>query len=78
MCAAILVVFFTSYFVIVQPAYTPNGNEINGAYTIEDENSFIIFDGESYHMYVDNVYFEDIDEAELDNAPYNRLPIYGG
>lgn len=77
--AAALALFCLSYFVVIQPAYAPPLNEEEGLrIKNEDETwkQFIIFDGEKYALFVDNVFSKNLSVTDLAQEPYNTLPIY--
>lgn len=78
-CAAALVIFFLSYFVVIQPAYRPSFDEAAGMSTNYENviiDQFILFDGEKYALFVDNVFSKNLSVTDLAQEPYNTLPIY--
>lgn len=75
----LVLVFIASYFVIVQPAYSPPEEDIFGASHMEDnEVAFIIFNGEEYSLYVENEKVMEITSEQLTEYPYNTFPVYNG
>jgi len=75
----LILTLICSYFVIVQPIYYPPEEELIGAdMTVENETSFIIFDGSKYWLFADNESILEIDQKELNDFPYNTLTIYDG
>lgn len=78
LCVVILVVFFASYFVVVQPIYFPPDDEMTGVHEITETSAFILYDGEDYRLYIDNEFFRELDIEELDDAPHDTIPIING
>lgn len=78
--AVALVIFCSSYFVVIQPTYRPPLDESAGM-SINDEEAavdqFILFDGEKYCLYVDKALYKYLSIIDLAKEPYNTLPIYG-
>lgn len=75
--AFICAVFIASYFVIVQPAYTPPEEDLVGSeMVIENNVSFIVFNGVKYTLFVDSKKVMEIDAEQLKDEPYCNFQIY--
>lgn len=77
--AVAFVVFCLSYFVVIQPDYPPPLNKEEGLIIKNEDETrkqFILFDGEKYALFVDNVFSKNLSVTDLAQEPYNTLPIY--
>lgn len=74
-CFLALTLYMGSYFIIIQPYYEPNNNEIHKEN--EKDNSFIIkkLNG-SYDIYIENVFKYSINKLEDLNEDLSDIPIY--
>lgn len=74
-CFLALTLYMGSYFIIIQPYYEPNNNEIHKEN--EKDNSFIIkkLNG-SYDIYIENVFKYSLNKLEDLNEDLSDIPIY--
>lgn len=80
-CAVALALFALSYFVVIQPAYRPPMDEVEGmSFDAEDDavGQFILFEDGKYYLYVDNQLYKNLSITDVSEEPYNALPIFGG
>ena len=84
-----VVVFLSSYLVIVQPAGFPSEEDIfvyregHTAYDISPEikdggDKFILYEDGEYRLYIDGEYVTRLNEELLEDPQFNTIPIYGG
>lgn len=69
-----LLLFISSYLIIIQPDYEPTSNEI---YEKTDEsNSFILENPDgSYDIYIDNIFKYNVEDLNELNKDFRNLPI---
>lgn len=77
LCCIIVIAFFMSYLVIIQPYYGAPKSEIDGYVSITPDNAYVIYDNGEYYLYIRDMPVEIITEGELNDAPYNQLKIKG-
>ena len=70
-----LLLFVGSYFVILQPAYSPPTEDMDGELDITSENAYIIYADESFQLYVNNQYLCEIPKENIKDMPYSYLKI---
>ena len=72
-----LVLFISSYFIIIQPHYEPTDSEIYINTDSDADNSFILErPSGSYDVYLDNVFKYNIQSLEDLDGKLGELPIY--
>jgi len=76
----IIIIFLSSYFFIIQPAYMPLGNEYiwNEETKEEDESFLIMYEDEYIELYVDNTFVRNVSKEELKVPPLSEYKIYKG
>lgn len=68
--------FLCSYFVIVQPVYSPPPEDIMGCEVITADNAYIVIDKDNkMKLYIEGSFYEFIEYDELRSDPYNDLRI---
>ena len=75
LCAGIVLVFVLSFFVVIQPAYFPPAEDLVNVVDVTEDNSFILYDGEQYIIYINGDNCGVVPESELPSGPYNELEI---
>ena len=75
LCAGIVLVFALSFFVVIQPAYFPQAEDLVNVVEVSPEGSFILYDGVRYVLYIDGDNWGAVPEDELSNEPYKELEI---
>lgn len=75
LCTMILLSFFASYKVVIQPMYYPTTEAgYEETFSITPENSYLTFNEKgTYSLYADGKYRFDIDK--IDEEPFSSLPI---
>lgn len=73
--AVMLALFLTSYLVILQPKSEPPPLDEGTAFIINAENSYLVQDGEVYHLIRNGRDIETITKDFLSIAPYDDLKI---
>lgn len=74
--SVILIVFLCSYFVIFQPAFYPDQQEVADCLELSPENAYILMDNKGeLALYVNDTYFLPVEEDELKTEPLNTLEI---
>ena len=84
-----LVAFLASYLVIVQPAYRPPDIELTvfedqySAHDITEDlkntnTKYIIYEENEYHLYIEGEYIGILEETQISQPPFDRIPIIGG
>jgi beta-lactamase regulating signal transducer with metallopeptidase domain len=75
----LLLLFLSSYMVVVQPAGFPLGDATEAGVSITPENAYILaLDDGSMKLYVDGEFFWDVSEADLHDDLHSKLPIQKG
>lgn len=70
------IAFICSYFVIVQPAYYPVIDEIEGNVNITNENAQVIVEENGkMEVYVDGDFYGEIEKEDLDIPPFDKLNV---
>lgn len=76
MVVGLLLLFLSSYMIVVQPAGNPPGDETEAGVRITPENAYIlVLEGGSMQLYVDGEFFWDVNEAERYDDLHSELPI---
>lgn len=73
--SVIIILFILSFYVIVQPAYYPNLNEMEEMQEITKENSYISVSNEVRILYINDEFYGYLSADELDTLPYSELTI---
>lgn len=74
----IMIAFLCSYFVVVQPGWHPTVEDYGGGTPLEvtKENAYITVDKNgTYKLYVDEEFWFDVKEDELNVPPYDELDM---
>lgn len=71
----IYILFFFSYFVIIQPREYPSPDELENEIAIFSHNSYLIKNGDNYDLYIENIYYETLPASSIDSEPFNQLTI---
>jgi len=74
LCTMILLSFFASYKIVIQPMYSPAVESNEEIFDITAENSYLtVNENGTYSLYADGKYRCDI--TEIDEEPFSSLPI---
>lgn len=71
----VLLLFCLSYFVVVQPAYSPHPEDLYGTYEVTEDTAFILFDEGKYWLYINGQLLDEIQQADLKGEPYSVIPV---
>ena len=72
----VILLFIASFTVIVQPAYSPSGEDNVDVFRINQENAHILVTrNNTYELYVDGLFLVELSEAALEAESYKGIPI---
>lgn len=73
----VVLIFLSSYLVILQPASYPVGNKEETGVSVSPENAYILLnDDGSMELIVDDEFYRNINEHLINVEPFSRLKIY--
>lgn len=74
--ALVILLFIASFMVIIQPAGNPPDEDIEGTFTINSENAYILLTTDNvYKLYVNGEFFTDIIESTPEFEAFEGIPI---
>jgi len=76
----IITLFLSSYFFIIQPAYTPDTQEYIWKEKIfEDNGNFLVIYNENHiELYMNNTFIRNVSKNELERPPLSKYKMYKG
>ena len=73
--AVMLALFAASYLVILQPTIEPPVIDGGTEFAISADNSYLVRDGDVYHLICNGYELETVSKEDLSSKPYNELEI---
>jgi hypothetical protein len=72
----VAIVFLASFMVIIQPAYLPPVNDMEGIFELSPKNAHILFTKEGkYELYADDMFIFELEEYSLNIEPFKELSV---